>query len=88
MDFIGFYLNDQGRYVCRFKEAKADVHKIEEIQAGILEFVGQYSEVREKIKPLDVIAERDAYAPMVSVENRKNRKYMKNVCGLMDEMNL
>ena len=86
--FKGFYLDENGKYYCKFKEAKADIKKIEEIQSGILEFAKQWSKIFEHLNGLAKINGRDAYAPMVNVESVGNRVWTKQIAGLMDEMNV
>lgn len=80
--FKGFYLDENANVRCEFKKANADVKRIEEVQKGILDFVSQYKEIWYRISG------RDAYAPMVSVENSNNKKFFNHSKELMDDMNV
>lgn len=84
----GFYLDEAGKCECRFREVTADVKKVKEIQNGILDFVRQWKEVSGKLGRLGKISGRDAYAPMVSVCNEENKSFMKDLCQLMDDVNV
>lgn len=86
--FKGFYLDENGQCECRFKEPKADVQKIGEIQNGILDFVKQYGGLREKVGGLERIGGRDAYAPVVNVEQKMNSEFAKNIMSLADDANV
>lgn len=84
----GFYLDGEGKWECRFKEGNADGKKIEEIQEGILTFVGQYREVMEKFGEMAKISGRDGYAPMVLVQNEGKGEFMEKIAELMDDVNV
>lgn len=84
----GFYLDKDGECECRFKEPKADVEKVEEIQRGILDFVKEYKRIQKKVPELARISGRDAYAPMVNVEGEKNREFVREIRELLDEENV
>lgn len=84
----GFYLDEDGKWECRFKEEKADRRKVEEIQRGILEFAGQYKQYMEKSELFGYISGRDAYAPMILAERENNKEFIESICGLMDEVNI
>ena len=84
----GFYLDETGHYECRFKESIVDNEKIEQIQKGILDFAEEYGKIMKKSVMFQNISGRDAYAPMLMGENEKNREFFKEICGLMDEMNV
>ncbi len=86
--FIGFYPDGAGGVQYKFKEPKADTRKIEEIQSGILDFVKEYAVIQNKNTVLAHISGRDAYAPMVLAENKKNESFMKQNVDLMDEVNV
>ena len=90
--FKGFYLERKQectkKYVCVFKEAPVQSEKIEEIQRGILEFVGQYERYQRELKELVDISGRDAYAPMVNVEYSKNKIFMQNISNSIDNANI
>ena len=84
----GFYLDKDGECELRFKEPTADVEKVREIQKGILDFVKEYKEIQEKMPKLARISGRDAYAPMVNVEQEVNREFVKHVKELTDEIGI
>ncbi len=84
----GFYLDEEGHYECRLKEAKVDTEKIKQIQNGILDFVRAYGRIMTKSVLFGKISGRDAYAPLLMGEGRKNQKFFKGICGLMDDMNV
>ena len=83
--FKGFYLDENGKCRCEFKEAVTDVKKIEEVQEGVLDFVRQWEKMWESHGELAKISGRDAYAPMVSVENSK---CLKELLVLVDNVNI
>lgn len=80
----GFYLEDNGKWKCEFKEAAVDIRKIEEVQRGILEFVEQWRKQSEKLGGLGKISGRDAYAPMIVFCRSKNEG-LKNI---LDKINI
>lgn len=84
----GFYLDASGRWECQFKEPSADKKKVEEIQKGILDFVGQYKKLMERSELFGRISGRDAYAPMVLAESKANEGFMKKNSGMLDEMDV
>ena len=86
--FKGFCLDDNGKYECQFKEPPMHSEKIEEIQRGILDFVGQYGELQEHLMEVASISGRDAYSPMVNALRRENKAFIANVSNLMDEMGI
>lgn len=86
--FKGFYLDENGKYRCEFKEATVDAEKIEDVQKGILEFVRHYKGVWGKHKALAGISGRDAYAPMVSMEQECGKRIWENISSLEDVVNL
>ncbi len=83
--FKGFYLDENGKCRCEFKEAVTDVKKIEEVQEGVLDFVRQWEKMWKSHGELAKISGRDAYAPMVSVENSK---CLKELLVLVDNVNI
>lgn len=84
----GFYLDETGRWECRFKEPTADKTKVEDIQKGILDFVSRYQKIMKKSGMFREIAGRDAYAPMMVAENGKAQEFFRGICGVMDKMNV
>lgn len=87
--FKGFYVDENGKYRCEFKEATADAEKIEDVQKGILEFVRHYKGVWRNHKALAGISGRDAYAPMVSMEVEwKNSDIYAKRLSLLDNANI
>lgn len=86
--FKGFYLNKKGECECRVKEINTNVEDILQIQRGILDFVKQYIRIQEKLGKMSEICGRDAYAPMLNVEQGRNEDIVKNVSKLLDEKNI
>ena len=84
----GFYLDEEGHYECRFKESRVETEKIKQIQEGILDFVKAYGNMMKKSVLFEKISGRDAYAPMLLGEDKKNQRFTKGICGLMDDMNV
>lgn len=84
----GFYLNDDGTWRCEFKEPAADTKKVEEVQRGILDYVKGHIRHVGRDEKMGRIWGRDAYAPMVMLENEKNVLYLRKIYGLVDEMNI
>lgn len=84
----GFYLNKDGHYELRFKENHTNKESIYEIHRGILDFVKQFLQLEKRIGHIIPISGRDAYAPMISIESKKNKKFMEYLEGLMDEIHI
>lgn len=84
----GFYLDEDGHCECRFKDSIVDTEKIEQIQNGILDFVQAYGRMMKKSVLFEMISGRDAYAPLLLGESKMNRGFFKEICGLMDDMNV
>lgn len=82
----GFYPDKQGGYRIVLKEPQKNTDMIVQVRNGILDFADRYiaavgtGNVR--------ISGRDAYAPMVLVEGRKNCGYRKGLDGKLDDANL
>ena len=55
---------------------------------ALLDFVKEYAVIQNKNTVLAHISGRDAYAPMVLAENKKNESFMKQNVDLMDEVNV
>ena len=53
-----------------------------------MDFAEEYGKIMKKSVMFHNISGRDAYAPMLMGENEKNREFFKEICGLMDEMNV
>lgn len=85
---LGFYLDEDGKAVCRFKEKSSNAQRIREIHRGILDFVQQFLQAERQIGWEIPISGRDAYAPMISPISRKNKKFMKSLEELMDETHI
>ncbi len=84
----GFYFDHDGNYELKFKEDNANKESIYEIHRGILDFVQQFLQLEKRIDHIIPISGRDAYAPMINIENKKNKKFMKDLEGLMDEIHI
>lgn len=85
---IGFYLDQEGNAVCRFKEKSPAAGRIQEIHRGILDFVEQFTKVEQRLGWNIPISGRDAYAPMLLPCSRGNKKFMKGLEELMDEIHI
>lgn len=85
--FKGFYLNKKGEHECLFREITHNVHEIDEIHAGILEFVREWHQLKQSGNP-DFIAGRDAYAPMLIVKKGENSQFIRNLIKLKDTVNV
>lgn len=83
---IGFYPDPQKGYQIRLKEAPGDCAWIREVHRGILDFAGQLLEVEQRLGQQVFISGRDAYAPMLLMEGRKNKKYRKKLEDYLDEI--
>ncbi|MBC5689822.1 HAD-IA family hydrolase [Mediterraneibacter sp. NSJ-55] len=81
----GFYLNENGKSYCRFKEYQKQ-QTVEEIQQGILDFALDYQKHFEKYEIFQNISGRDAYAPMLIALQSKNK--LKGMREVMDDANL
>jgi len=86
--FKGFYLSKSGCYDCEFKDSKADRKQVDDIQRGILNFVEQFQGFIKKFSNIAYISGRDAYAPMINVQNKTNREFTQNIERLMDAVNV
>jgi len=86
--FRGFYMNEDGKCECQFKEGPVNKTEIEEVQRGILEFVGQYERVQRGEEAFSLVGGRDAYAPVMSVLQKGNRSFRNTISDLVDEMGI
>lgn len=84
----GFYFNEDGRAVARFKKNHADAQRIQEIHRGILDFAELFLETEKRIGYPIPVSGRDAYAPMLSIGSAKNHKFMKELEALLDDMHV
>lgn len=84
----GFYLDENGKAVARFKKSHANEQRIQEIHRGILDFVKLFLETEQRIGFRIPVSGRDAYAPMLSIGSVKNRKFMKELEELLDEIHV
>lgn len=84
--FQGFYPNENGGYVLKFKEEETHAEEIRDIHTGILDFVDRWMEVHGPEE--GNISGRDAYAPMLLLEQEKNKGYARLLESLLEEANL
>ncbi len=84
----GFYFDEKGEWKCELKKESRNKREIEDIQKGILDFVTLYDKVQKKENKIFKIGGRDAYAPLLNVENDVNRQFMKEMESLMDSTNI
>ncbi len=82
----GYYLQEDGTYRIDFKERNKNAGQVKEIHQGILDFTERYLQAMGG-KRLE-ISGRDAYAPMILAEGKENRRYMRRLEYLMDEMGI
>lgn len=85
---IGFYLDEKGNAVCRFKERSSAFGRIREIHRGIIDFVEQFTKAEQRLGWEIPISGRDAYAPMLLSCSRENKGFMKDLEELMDEIHI
>lgn len=84
----GFYPNSHGGYCLKFKEGKSDSEKIDEIHSGALDFVESYLKVALRTGINIPISGRDAYAPMINVFSKKNRRFTERLDELTDDIQI
>ncbi|MFV0364656.1 MAG: HAD-IA family hydrolase [Suipraeoptans sp.] len=84
----GFYLDDQGKSRCEFKKAATNSEKIKEIQRGILDFIKVFDIIEKRTGFRECVSGRDAYAPMINVQSVENKKFVKTIDELSDDMNI
>ena len=85
---VGFYWDGQGKPALRFKKNDPAKAGALEIHRGILDFVQQFLETERWFGFQIPISGRDAYAPMILVESRKNRDFLKDLEDLMDDVHI
>ena len=85
---VGFYWDGQGKPALRFKKNDPAKAGVLEIHRGILDFVQQFLETERWFGFQIPISGRDAYAPMILVESRKNRDFLKDLEDLMDDVHI
>ena len=66
----------------------AGKEQILEIQRGILDFVEAYKKTTAGSKVLEKISGRDAYAPMLLAESKRNHGFIKWTGRLPEEINV
>ena len=86
--FIGFYLDDNNKYICKLKKENNNVERIKEIQKGILDFVSNYKTIYNYTGKIASVSGRDAYAPMINTESKLNKKFTKSIIDLLDSANV
>lgn len=86
--FVGFYPDENGDPICRFKEKPSGAERIREIHQGILDFVEQFTQTEARIGWEIPISGRDAYAPMLSPCSRKNKAFWKGLEDLIDDAHI
>ncbi|HIW73097.1 MAG TPA: hypothetical protein H9684_02125 [Firmicutes bacterium] len=82
---VGFYPDDNGEPVCRFRPPPAHAARIREIHRGALDFVELLMRTEERLGLLLPISGRDAYAPMIPLESGRNRRFMEDWEGILDD---
>lgn len=84
----GFYPGEAGGYRCLFQKNRAAPEQIRQIHRGILDFVRQFLEAERQLGFQLPIRGRDAYAPMRSVCSPKNKRFIRELEGLLDEIQI
>lgn len=84
----GFYFGPGGEVECRLKSGLVNAGPIGEIHQGILDFIECLLTTEERLGLEIPISGRDAYAPMLLAQNPKNKKFMRALEGLLDEVHI
>ncbi len=84
----GFYPDENGEPVLRFKAPPAAPARIREIHRGALDFVELLLQTERRLGLVLPISGRDAYAPMILVESGNNRRFMTELEELMDDAHI
>lgn len=82
---IGFYPDGQGGAVCRFRPPPAHPERIAAIHEGLLDFVRLFLETERRLGVTIPVSGRDAYAPMLAVCDRRNRRFINELEALLDD---
>ena len=75
-------------HLYRFRGIRAAPEQIRQIHRGILDFVRQFLEAERQLGFQLPIRGRDAYAPMRSVCSPKNKRFIRELEGLLDEIQI
>lgn len=84
----GFYPNGKGGFTVRFKDPAPSAGHIDEIHRGILDFVRLFLQTERRLGVAVPVSGRDAYAPMLAVENPVNKKFQKYLEGMLDDAHI
>lgn len=82
---LGFYPDGQGGTALRFQPPPARPDRIAAIHEGLLDFVRLFLETERRLGVAVPVSGRDAYAPMLAVCDRKNRRFRQELEALLDE---
>lgn len=85
---LGFYPGSGDDCRLHFKEPPTHARAITAIHEGILDFVRLFCETERRLGLTIPISGRDAYAPMLSVTDRKNRAFCKPLEVLLDDIHI
>lgn len=85
---IGFYPGQDGKPRLHYKAPPPQADRIREIHQGALDFVDRFLEIEKRLGLAIPVSGRDAYAPMLLTESRRNKKFMEGLEALMDEMHI
>lgn len=86
--FQGFYPRSDGSIELRVKPLPEYAPQIREIHKGAMDFVKQFLTAEQRLGFCFSISGRDAYAPMIPVLNRKNKKFAEGLEAFLDETNI
>lgn len=84
----GFYPDGESGYVCRFGEPPSHAASIREIHRGLLDFVELFLRAEARMGVRLPVSGRDAYAPMISVCSKKNKRFRKGLEALLDDAHI
>lgn len=78
---VGFYPTAGGGTSLRFRPPPAHPERIAAIHEGLLDFVRLFLETERRLGVTIPVSGRDAYAPMIAVCDRKNRRFPQRIGG-------
>lgn len=79
-----FFIDSDGKAAPRLKEPPLKVGSIREIHRGIMDFVTYFHNVEQALGIEIPVSGRDAYAPMLLILNKKNKKTINQFQDILD----